>query len=285
METLRSNILFVQSRFEELLEKSLDGPEESEEEDRVSVIEQFSNSDSEAYITEEPEPKNSPDTYSWDKEKNRVHQEPLRDIETKGDNSERQVGKTGDAKSEADRVICDICGQTFGKYRIKAHRETHIPIEQRELAFKCQLCDKGFTEKRNLKQHMLTHERTKAEPCPICEKKYYNLKRHMNKVHKERKKLTCHLCGAQVLSMHSHMKYKHTESDELPCEYCGKTFTMKRTLLRHMRIHLGIKEQCPFCPFQSSHGNLMTHIKGQHPDRYENFKKEKEIQPRPKRVA
>ena len=36
----------------------------------------------------------------------------------------------------------------------------------------CEVCEKKFSHKGNLKQHMLTHTKVKAHECDICKKKF-----------------------------------------------------------------------------------------------------------------
>ena len=41
-----------------------------------------------------------------------------------------------------------------------------------EKSFKCDSCEKKFSQKGNLKRHMLTHTKVKAHECDICKKKF-----------------------------------------------------------------------------------------------------------------
>ena len=38
--------------------------------------------------------------------------------------------------------------------------------------FKCEVCENNFSQKSNLKTHMLTHTKVKAHECDICKKKF-----------------------------------------------------------------------------------------------------------------
>ena len=42
----------------------------------------------------------------------------------------------------------------------------------KEKNFKCDVCDKSFTEKGSVKKHMLVHSRMKEHQCEVCEKKF-----------------------------------------------------------------------------------------------------------------
>lgn len=38
--------------------------------------------------------------------------------------------------------------------------------------FQCEVCDKRFYHKSDLKRHMLTHTKLKTRECDICKKKF-----------------------------------------------------------------------------------------------------------------
>ena len=102
---------------------------------------------------------------------------------------------------------CQICGRMVK--RLKDHMKIHNELKQ----FKCELCEKGFTQSRYLYRHMRTHTGSKPFKCELCEKgftKSSNLSRHMR---------------------------IHTGAKPFKCELCEKEFTQSGQLSKHKRSH------------------------------------------------
>jgi len=129
--------------------------------------------------------------------------------------------------------------------------------------FKCELCEKSYKEKVDLKKH----ER-KIHFCEICEEHFENLKQHNEEIHDEEVRLEkhfCTICGGnfenlkqhneeehvQLLhycdkclkefetlrGLESHMKTKHSTIFSFFCDYCEKGFAEKFQIERHLEDH------------------------------------------------
>ena len=70
------------------------------------------------------------------------------------------------------RFICpftDICNYTD---KHSSRLIVHVRKHTGEKLFKCELCDKTFTNKRDCKTHFLTHPESGAVKCQQCKKKF-----------------------------------------------------------------------------------------------------------------
>ncbi len=83
--------------------------------------------------------------------------------------------------------------------------------------FSCPQCEKTFTHKGNLRDHIKIHIGVKPYACCLCGKSFID-KGHLN----------------------DHMRI-HTGEKPYACHLCGKSFTCKGSLSGHMRIHTGEK--------------------------------------------
>uniref|UniRef100_A0A3B5AJ89 C2H2-type domain-containing protein n=1 Tax=Stegastes partitus TaxID=144197 RepID=A0A3B5AJ89_9TELE len=82
---------------------------------------------------------------------------------------------------------------------------------------KCDLCDRTFIRKHDLKQHMFSHTHERRIQCPKCNKHFLktnHLKKHMN---------------------------SHEGRRDFVCEKCHKAFLTKYHLTRHLKICKGPK--------------------------------------------
>ena len=91
--------------------------------------------------------------------------------------------------------------------------------------FSCELCNKNFTRKDNLKQHILNIHSSEGMkpsrskfPCELCNKTFFTkayLKYHISAYHKD-------------------PLDNYEDPNRIPCPLCPKTFTRKRDMQRHV---------------------------------------------------
>ena len=145
--------------------------------------------------------------------------------------------------------------------------------------YSCDKCDKSYTAKGNLNQHIKTHDIPEVATCSKCKKVFATItsyKIHMKNVHSESKEDI-----AQVT--HFSIMYRTfaditaqnncTEPEELKCNFCLKSFSNKGNLKRHKeKIHEVEKETdtskkvtCHICQNKFTQVyNMNQHIKKVH---------------------
>ena len=99
----------------------------------------------------------------------------------------------GDRKFE-----CDVCGDKFiFQYRLKRHKLRHLRSREIILPFKCDKCDKSFSEKRYLDNHKIRIHLHKPFKCPDCSRAFLlqqNLDDHLRTEHTHRP-FRCEVCA------------------------------------------------------------------------------------------
>ncbi|XP_029174202.1 zinc finger protein 569-like [Nylanderia fulva] len=89
-------------------------------------------------------------------------------------------------------------------------------------------------------QESMRKKYDESHKCDICEKyfsKKYNLKKHNRTVHSTEKPHSCQHCGTSFRlkrELHNHKKYEQY-CTQYKCNYCTGRFTLKRDLQRHKK--------------------------------------------------
>ncbi|XP_031767753.2 zinc finger protein 569-like isoform X2 [Galleria mellonella] len=114
--------------------------------------------------------------------------------------------------------MCEQCGRIF---QSMALLKDHMWVHTGEKRFKCDRCDKSFTQKTNLVFHLRVHSATRPTyECPLCGKHFAffnNRRRHM---------------------------FIHTGLKPFKCETCGKCFTTAGEQRAHVD-HVHLKKPWP----------------------------------------
>ncbi|CAH0730888.1 unnamed protein product, partial [Brenthis ino] len=114
--------------------------------------------------------------------------------------------------------MCEQCGRIF---QSMALLKDHMWVHTGEKRFKCDRCEKSFTQKTNLVFHMRVHSASRPTyECPICGKHFAffnNRRRHM---------------------------FIHTGLKPYKCDTCGKSFTTSGEQRAHVE-HVHLKKPWP----------------------------------------
>ncbi|XP_055696323.1 zinc finger protein 43-like [Lutzomyia longipalpis] len=138
---------------------------------------------------------------------------------------------------------CEICGASA----IRLHTlKRHMMFHTDNYPFECDLCKKKFRTSQKMKEHRETHlpkdERNIRNKCKICGKQCYSsttLKTHISLRHKERETFKCNICGREFLkdlSLKRHLPVHDGETGRHhKCDICGMIFKSFRYMKQHRK--------------------------------------------------
>uniref|UniRef100_A0A3B4AX77 C2H2-type domain-containing protein n=1 Tax=Periophthalmus magnuspinnatus TaxID=409849 RepID=A0A3B4AX77_9GOBI len=181
------------------------------------------------------------------------------------------TAQLGDARNHVKRHLgmreykCDICWAFVMKKHLSTHMLGKHGVGQRKEKFECELCERSFSEKWALNNHMKLHNGEKPYKCawPSCHYAFLTLsamKDHY-RTHTEKSYL-CDLCGFAGGTRHALTKHRrqHTERP-FKCKFCSFASTTQSHLSRHIRVHTGEKPyRCPWCDYSNCAENIRKHI-------------------------
>lgn len=159
-------------------------------------------------------------------------------------------------KDSKIEIICGYCGKVFyNEQNLKIHERIHTG----DKPYKCDMCEKSFTQSSSLSTHKKGVHCSESEPrisCDICKRTYKttnSLRTHIYLDHKIKDKvsLECSACSKTFSTSQNllrHMREVHEKVKLVSCEICHKHFSNKWVLTQHMAVHTGKKAyKCDVC--------------------------------------
>ncbi|KAM7350356.1 uncharacterized protein ACRADG_008966 [Cochliomyia hominivorax] len=156
------------------------------------------------------------------------------------------------------------------KFTHRFHIVEHIRLHMDPNAFKCEICGRCSTNSRNLTKHIreLHTEEGKQRPfeCNVCHKAFINktvLRIHME-THETNLTHMCRECGKGFPSeQRRNLHEKSVHNADRICDQCGKTLHGPYALKKHLLEHAGVQKRkwpCDICGAElHSHSSLKRH--------------------------
>ncbi|XP_031735293.1 zinc finger protein 239-like [Anarrhichthys ocellatus] len=147
------------------------------------------------------------------------------------------------------RFFCELCNKGFHqKHQLRKHVSCHLK------PFPCSSCDKGFYKAKSLQKHQLSHQLREAQEsdpdkllrCDQCDRKFRLLRQlrvHQASHRLEKTPLRCCVCDRFFTSAGAlrYHEVSHAEVKPFMCDVCGKEFTRKKSLREHQTVHTGAR--------------------------------------------
>ena len=166
-------------------------------------------------------------------------EEEIKDADDEEDDADKEQGTSG-LNMNKDTPLCIICEQEF---LTNQDLENHMSDKHNDI--ECNLCGKGFTNKKNLRNHIdkCSEKNVTIVQCPSCKKNFAQgaLKKHVakGKCKQNTVKFVCTDCNLVANSedeIQNHKRKDHSKAD-----------TRSREVCRHYRQGNCRKgETCPF---------------------------------------
>ena len=145
----------------------------------------------------------------------------------------------------------ECCGRKYDKRWLLYDHVLQHKYPDKHLV--CDICNKKFKYKRNLKVHKIAVHTTMDErpyPCDMCPKRFASVSiLNTHKAFHGEGRFACPTCGT-LRATKSALKYHmvvHETSASFICDVCSKAFKRMSLLKEHMITHTKEKKQCKIC--------------------------------------
>uniref|UniRef100_A0A672IWX9 FEZ family zinc finger 2 n=1 Tax=Salarias fasciatus TaxID=181472 RepID=A0A672IWX9_SALFA len=145
-------------------------------------------------------------------------------------------GGGGGADGKPKNFTCEVCGKVFNAHY---NLTRHMPVHTGARPFVCKVCGKGFRQASTLCRHKIIHTQvSKPHKCNQCGKAFNrrNYKNH-KLTHSGEKQYKCSICNKAFHQIYNLTFHMHTHNDKKPftCATCGKGFCRNFDLKKHIR--------------------------------------------------
>ncbi|KAM4034710.1 uncharacterized protein ACNLHF_021390 [Anomaloglossus baeobatrachus] len=144
-----------------------------------------------------------------------------------------------------EHLLSSDSSLTVQKNKSNRRDGEHQRAHRGEKLFSCPECQKCYTRKSNLVNHLKSHKGDPPYPCSECGKCYNNKSSLIihQRIHTGETPYSCSHCGKGYRKK-SHLvlhQRSHTGVKPYSCAECGKGYNNKSNLVVHQRIHSGEK--------------------------------------------
>jgi len=165
---------------------------------------------------------------------------------------------------ELQNKLQDLELELKNKFQRRDHLQSRTEDDNKNNnCWRCEVCQKTFTRKASLLEHIDRHGGLKMKYCAICDKKFYNSAfwRHMKVQHptEEELKFDCSVCGKRfpfLFKLKKHQEGCQESQKSFTCSECNKAFTSISRLKSHYQnVHKETEDAslCVTCGKQFKH--------------------------------
>ena len=179
-----------------------------------------------------------------------------------------------------EKIFCDLCSYETKQARgLVTHKVAKHNIGSRH---ECDNCDKSFSKKQSLRDHMkYVHEGIEPPakpdpktcyPCKDCDfmgQTIYFLQQHIKNLHS---RVSCDICGFRGLSQYAIRRHKESVHEDVVhnCPHCERIFKQIQSLKIHMQATHGPQDNlCSKCDYKTGlRSRLRNHEREAHSGGY-----------------